>query len=151
MFRGDFLIRMGTWLLLVYKVPNEPSARRVYVWRKLKALGAILLHDAIWVLPATSQTREKLQWLATEIQDMEGEATLWEAQQVFTGPSADLTYQFSEQVNVIYRKILAALEHEDADLAALSKQYQQAKVQDYFRSELGEQVHKTLINRRGSA
>jgi hypothetical protein len=35
------------WILLVYKIPNEPSAGRVFVWRKLKKLGAILLHDAV--------------------------------------------------------------------------------------------------------
>ena len=63
---------MTTWLLFTYKVPNQPSARRVYVWRKLKGLGAILLHETAWVLPDTNYTREKLQWLATEVKDMEG-------------------------------------------------------------------------------
>ena len=72
---------MNTWLLLIYKVPNEPSAARVYVWRKLKSLGALLLHDSAWVLPATARTREKLQWLTTEIIERGGEAMLWEAQQ----------------------------------------------------------------------
>ena len=28
------------WLLLVHKIPREPTAGRVYVWRKLKQLGA---------------------------------------------------------------------------------------------------------------
>lgn len=63
---------MNQWLLLVYKVPNEPSARRVYVWRKLKRLAALLLHDTVWILPATAYTREQFQWLAAEILEMEG-------------------------------------------------------------------------------
>lgn len=140
---------MKNWLLLIYKVPNEPSARRVYVWRKLKRLGAILLHDAVWVLPARPHTREKLQWLATEIKDMEGEATLWEAQEVFIGQDADLMRLFTEQVDSVYQEILANLEHDNADLGALSKQYQQAILLDYFRSELGQHVRQALINRRG--
>ncbi|HEV2458330.1 MAG TPA: Chromate resistance protein ChrB, partial [Ktedonobacterales bacterium] len=70
---------MHQWVLLVYKVPPEPSARRVYVWRKLKRLGAILLHDAVWVLPATPATREQFQWLATEIEELAGSALVWEA------------------------------------------------------------------------
>ena len=37
-----------SWALLHYKIPPEPTARRVFVWRKLKRLGAILLHDAIF-------------------------------------------------------------------------------------------------------
>lgn len=142
---------MTTWLLFTYKVPNEPSKRRVYVWRKLKGLGALLLHDAVWVLPDTPHTREKLQWLTTEVLEMEGgSATLWQAQQVFTGQDMDLSQQFIEQVNTVYREILAELEHPTADLAALAKRYQQTKRQDYFHSELGETVRQTLIDLRGS-
>ena len=141
---------MTTWLLFTYKVPNEPSARRVYVWRKLKGLGAILLHDTAWVLPDTSHTREKLQWLATEVRDMQGgKATLWEAQEVFTGEEANLPQQFIEQVEAIYREILVELEKPDADLAVLAKRYQQARMQDYFQSDLGEQVRRLLVERRG--
>ncbi len=141
---------MTNWLLLLYSVPNEPSARRVYVWRKLKGLGALLVHDSAWVLPATPHTREKLQWLATEIKDMEGGAAmLWEAQQVFTGQEDTLVRQFTEQVEGIYRTILANLDKDDADLVALSRQYQQAKSQDYFHSALGEQVREALVQQRG--
>ncbi|MBI4631856.1 MAG: ChrB protein, partial [Chloroflexi bacterium] len=58
-----------TWLLFHYKVPPHPTARRVYVWRKLQRLGALTLHDSVWVLPNTPRTREQFQWLATEIQE----------------------------------------------------------------------------------
>ena len=27
------------WLILIYRLPREPSRHRVAVWRKLKALG----------------------------------------------------------------------------------------------------------------
>ena len=37
----------STWLLLAYKVPRDPSASRVRVWRKLKRLGAVALQDAL--------------------------------------------------------------------------------------------------------
>lgn len=142
---------MNTWLLLIYKVPNEPSARRVYVWRKLKGMGAMLLQDSAWVLPTNSRTREKMQWLATEIRDMEGGvATLWEAQEVFTGQSTDLVQQFTAQVDAIYKEILGQLDKDDPDLAALSKQYQQAASQDYFQSTLGQQVRAALLKRRGA-
>ena len=142
---------MNTWLLLIYKVPNEPSARRVYVWRKLKGMGAILLQDSAWVLPANSRTRERMQWLATEIRDMEGGmVTLWEAQEVFTGQGADLVQQFMAQVENTYQEILSQLEQADPDLAMLSKQYQQASAQDYFQSTLGLQVREALLKRRGA-
>lgn len=141
---------MTQWLLFTYKVPNEPSARRVYVWRKLKELGAISLHDSLWVLPDRPPTREKLQWLTTEVREMEGgDATLWVAQQVFTGQDGDLTRAFIEQAEVRYREILAELDRADADVAALAKRFQHIQRQDYFHAPLGEQVRQTLIDRRG--
>src|SRR5829696_8821454 len=75
----------GTWLLLLYKVPPEPTANRVSVWRKLKRLGAILLHDAVWVLPPSPRTREELQWLTAEIRERGGDALLWEASLCLNG------------------------------------------------------------------
>ncbi len=140
---------MNTWLLFIYKVPNEPSARRVYVWRKLKAMGAIVLHDSVWVLPLTSRTREKLQWLAGEIEQMQGgDALLWESKQIFTGQEVDLVRQFTEQVDTLYKDILVQLQRKNPDLAALSRQYQFANAQDYFQSELGAKVYETLIGLR---
>jgi hypothetical protein len=139
---------VNTWLLFTYKVPNEPSARRVFVWRKLKGMGAILLLDAAWVLPANARTREKLQWLASEVQDMDGEAVLWEAKQLFTGQEIDLIQQFKNQVDALYKNILLQLEEENADLTALAREYQHAGLQDYFHSELGRQVRQALDEKR---
>lgn len=139
---------MSSWLLLIYKVPSEPSARRVYVWRKLKRLGALLLHDAAWVLPATVRTTEQLQWLATEIHEMNGEALLWEATQLLDGEGAGLQKQFMAQVESDYREILTALDQPSPDLATLSQRFQQSRTVDYFNSPLGEQVRAVLIERK---
>lgn len=70
---------LNSWLLFLYKVPHEPSSRRVYVWRKLKRLGAVLLHDAVWVLPMTSRGLEQLQILSAEIAQRGGDSSVWEA------------------------------------------------------------------------
>src|SRR5262249_30542969 len=99
--------RVHQWALLLYKVPPEPTARRVYVWRKLKRLGAILLHDAVWVLPATPYTREQYQWLAAEIEEMEGSAMVWEARLSLDEQDSALVERFLAQAEVGYREILA--------------------------------------------
>jgi hypothetical protein len=137
------------WLLLVYKVPSEPSARRVYVWRKLKRLGAILLHDAVWVLPHTDYTQEQFQWLAVEIGEMGGEALVWSATQVLAIQEDSLHQQFLALVDASYQEILTVLEDVEADINALAKQYQQTKRQDYFHSPLGDVVKQKLVERRG--
>jgi len=131
-------------MLLVYKVPNEPTASRVYVWRKLKRLGALLLHDAVWVLPATPHTREQLRWLASEIGELEGEASVWESR-LMPGPEEDaLVGQFRAAVEGQYQEILDALRRKSADVAGLSRRYQQVRSQDYFNSELGQRARDAL-------
>lgn len=139
----------STWLLLVYTVPREPSASRVYVWRKLKRLGAIMLQDAVWLMPATSVTREQLQWLAAEIKELHGTAMLWESKVTLAGQEQDLIRRFDSELHASYRKLLAALKSPKADLPALSRRYLQLQTQDHFHSELGRKVRAALIARRG--
>ena len=139
------------WLLLLYKIPREPTVGRVSVWRKLKRLGAILLHDAVWVLPPSPRTREEFQWLVAEIQERGGDAMLWEASLCLDGRDEALVRQFVAQVDAVYSEILNDLQHPDPDLGTLSKRYQQARLQDYFRSPLGEQVRQTLLADGGRA
>ena len=138
-----------SWVLLVYRIPREPTASRATVWRKLKRLGALLLHDAVWVLPATPWTREQFQWLAVEIGELGGEAHLWESRLLLNGQEEALVRQFQARVDATYQEILDELEREDADLVALSRKYQQVRAQDYFHSELGRQVRERLIRARG--
>ena len=137
------------WLLLLYKVPREPTVGRVTVWRKLKRLGAILLHDAVWVLPPSPRAQEEFQWLVAEIHERGGDAMLWEASLCLDGRDEELVRQFVAQVDAVYAEILAELERTDADLAAVSKRYQQARLQDYFRSPLGERVRQALLSAGG--
>lgn len=142
---------MRSWVFLLYKIPPEPSAPRVHVWRKLKRLGAILLHDAVWVLPATPYAVEQLQWLAQEILELDGTATVWEAQASLAGQDAALVRQFAAQADAAYREIQTELERPDADLAALSRRYRQVQAHDYFPSGLGEQVRHALEHARGTS
>ena len=140
---------MTTWLLLHYKLPNKPSALRVYTWRKLKRLGAILLHEAVWVLPDLSRTAEQVQWLTAEIREMGGEAYSWRANTVFGESDEAITEQFNQQVDVIYSELLKKLEKPRADLQEISRQYQQTAAQDFFHSQLGLLVREKLTAKRG--
>jgi hypothetical protein len=137
------------WVLLVYKIPREPTSSRATIWRKLKRLGALLLHDAVWVLPATPWTREQFQWLAVEIGELEGEAYLWESHLLLNGQADALALQFQARVDAVYQEILNEVERDDADLVALSRKYQQVRAQDYFHSDLGIHVRERLMSARG--
>ena len=140
---------MITWLLLHYKLPNKPSALRVYTWRKLKRLGAILLHDAVWILPDQPRTAEQIQWLTAEIQEMGGEAYSWRANTILGQADESIMQQFNEQVYKVYSDLLKKLEKTKADLLEISAQYRQAASQDFFHSELGLRVREKLTSKRG--
>jgi len=134
---------------MTYKVPREPTAGRVYVWRKMKQLGAVAIQDAVWVLPATARTQEQFQWLATEITELGGEATFWLADMLYESGDQSLRQHFELPVAQEYREILAALKRKDRDLTELSKRYQQALTQDYFQIELGRRTRDRLLAARG--
>ena len=137
------------WLILHYKLPAQPSALRVYVWRKLKRLGAILLNDAVWVLPDTPRTAEQMQWLSTEIQEMQGDVNLWRSNLLIGKTEESLITEFTEQVDKEYAVLLKKLSKKNPDISELSRQYQQITGKDYFHSEVGKQVKEKLLERRG--
>ncbi len=137
------------WLLITYQLPSKPSARRVYIWRKLKRLGAIPIFEAVWVLPDTPRTHEQFQWLAAEIQEMGGEAMFWKAQSELSGQEEALVIQFTKQIDVAYQVMLTRFEQPDTDLTALAQEYQQIQQRDYFHSRIGQQVRKRFLAARG--
>ncbi|MGO8959573.1 MAG: Chromate resistance protein ChrB [Streptosporangiaceae bacterium] len=70
--RGD----SPRWLLLVYRVPSEPSRLRATVWRRIKSLGAIYLQSSAAALPFSVSAERALRRLRSEILDMSGTAAL---------------------------------------------------------------------------
>src|SRR5512141_344873 len=122
---------MTHWLLLHYALAAKPSAPRVYIWRKLKALGAVLLQNAIWVLPDTERTAEHFRWLVTEVQEIGGEASLWRSNLLLGIEESSLVQQFVAQVDAEYNARLKRLGQKNADHAEISRQYQQITKEDY--------------------
>jgi hypothetical protein len=39
------------WLVLVIRIPAEPSRHRVAVWRELRRIGALSLGQGVWAVP----------------------------------------------------------------------------------------------------
>jgi hypothetical protein len=66
----------GGWLLLIYRIPSEPSRLRSAAWRRIKSLGAIYLQNSAAALPASVGAERSLRKLRSEILDMGGTAVL---------------------------------------------------------------------------
>ncbi len=140
---------MTDWLLLHYKLPNKPTALRVYIWRKMKRIGAILLHDSVWVLPDLPRTAEQIRWLTAEIQEMGGESHSWRAPTLLGEKDDAIKQLFNEQVDAAYAEILKRIKKSRPDLQEISRQYQQIASQDFFHSKLGQTVRKKLTIKHG--
>lgn len=64
------------WLVLVYRVPSEPTRLRAAVWRRLKTLGAVYLQNSVAALPESPAAERALRTLRAEIGEMGGSAVL---------------------------------------------------------------------------
>ena len=73
------------WLLLIYKVPQDPTRFRTYFWRQMRTLGALSLQQMVCLLPKTPELDGKFQRLAYKIEEFGGEANLL----TFTSPSKE--------------------------------------------------------------
>jgi hypothetical protein len=60
------------WLLLVTNLPGQKQTLRMRIWRALKAAGAGLLRDGVYVLPETPDSRQMLEEQAREIRSVAG-------------------------------------------------------------------------------
>jgi len=92
------------WLLLIYRVPPEPTRLRSTVWRRIKSLGAIYLQNSVAALPASPAAERSLRRLRKEITDMSGTAMLISAA-VLAG-EADVRGAFQAARNAEYEEIV---------------------------------------------
>jgi len=92
------------WLLLIYRVPPEPTRLRSTVWRRIKSLGAIYLQNSVAALPASTANERALRKLRREITDMSGTAMLMSAA-VLAG-EAEVRASFQTARNDEYEEIV---------------------------------------------
>jgi hypothetical protein len=135
------------WVLLVYRIPREPSRHRVAVWRKLRDLGALYLQDGVAALPEDAVTREQLEWLQLRVREAGGEATLWEARPGTLAEEGELVRTFRASREEAYRAIIAEAERIRRkaqmgggtlleQLGNLEREFRAERRRDYFRSPL---------------
>ena len=145
------------WVLLVYKLPREPSRHRVAVWRKLRDLGALYLQDGVAALPEDAVTREQLEWLQLRVREAGGRATLWEALPNTVAENKNLVKAFRAAREEGYGKVTEGAERirRKADLggdrtalleelAKIEREFRAERRRDYFRSPLRTEAAEAL-------
>jgi hypothetical protein len=129
-----------TWVLLAYRLPREPSTPRSALWRKLRRLGAAQLLDGLAALPMDARNREQLEWLAGEVIEAGGEATIWIGELASARQERELATRMAEAVADDYAAVIAEATAAGADatgqrrrtLARLRRELRRIRARDYF-------------------
>jgi hypothetical protein len=119
-------------VLLAYRIPREPSTPRITVWRKLRRLGAAQVLDGLVALPADARTRERLEWVAADVLDAGGEATVWVARLASARQERELAAAMAAAVTEEYRVVLASA-HEAQQAGAASRRRSLARLRRELR------------------
>ena len=153
------------WLLLTYKVPPEPGARRVALWRRVKAMGAVYLQNGVCLLPKTDAHVRQLKMIENDVAEMDGEAVILETVALdksqeekvvdrfkadrdeqyreFIGRCADFEKEIAKEFS-INKFTYAELEEEDTDLKKLQGWLEKIKKLDFYGASLASEAEKKL-------
>jgi hypothetical protein len=148
----------GSWLFLLFNLPAKQSSDRVKVWRRLKKFGAIQLKTSTYVLPDEPVHYERFQWLAKEIVDTGGEATLVRVKDIEGMPHAAIVALFNEArardydelfepLNLLIKDNKARKQSPETfsnQLQKLRQRFQEIRDIDYFQSSRGEDLQRLL-------
>jgi hypothetical protein len=125
------VVAKSDWVLLAYRVPREPSAPRIAIWRRLKRLGVSQLLDGLVALPADAQTREQLDWVADEVISAGGTATVWVGRPVGSKNEREIVAAMKEAITTEYRKIL-----DDVEAARMAPEIERRRIVARLRREV---------------
>jgi hypothetical protein len=93
------------WLALLHQLPAKPPYLRVKVGRRLQAIGAVPLKNAVHVLPKQDEAARVFAELAEEIRMSGGEAILIEARLIAGQSDAELRAEFDAIRDADYDEI----------------------------------------------
>lgn len=153
------------WLLLTYKVPPEPAAKRVALWRKLKGMGAVYLQNGVCLLPKTDDHVRRLKMLENDISEAKGESVILEtvaldaAQETkvltrFKAERDDAYEEFIDKCNDFEREVAkevtanhftyAELEENDLDLKKLQGWLTKIQKLDFYGADRAAEAEARL-------
>jgi hypothetical protein len=145
------------WVLLAYRLPREPSTPRITIWRKLRRLGASQLVDGLVALPADARTKEQLEWVADEVLEAGGEATVWLGRPGSAADERRIAAKMSRAVAEEYRAVIVDAKRIEGDpprrsVSRLQRELQRIDRRCFFTPPEREEAHvavRTLAARLG--
>lgn len=142
---------------MTYKVPPEPAAKRIALWRRLKGMGAVYLQNGVCLLPQTDEHMRKLKMLENDATEMGGETILLSTTSLDKNQETKVIARFKADRDDQYREFLgkcdafeteiakeiakqkytyAELEEEDNDLKKLQNWLEKIQNLDFYNASL---------------
>lgn len=104
------------WVLLLVRLPAEPSRHRVAVWRELRKVGALSLGQGVWAMPDVPVFAPGLARAVELAEQSGGEATVLEASGRSAADGARLRAMFDAARQADWTEFLADCAKYEAEL-----------------------------------
>jgi len=153
------------WVLLVYRLPGEPSRHRVAVWRELRRAGAVSLQQATWAVPAREDFIDAVARAVDLVERADGDAIVLDAiprgdemaarlEAMFTAEREQEWAEFLAECNKFDEEIdkeirtkkftAAELDEEEQNLERLRRWYRELRLRDVFGSASRPEAERRL-------
>lgn len=136
-----------TWLTLILSLPTENATARMRAWRALKACGAAVLRDGVYLLPAREPCRAALAGIAEDVRGNGGSAFLLDTdgEEVGGFPALfDRSAEFGELLAAIARNQVVLSADTLRQARKLRRGFGQLAAIDFFPGEAQRQAAAAL-------
>jgi hypothetical protein len=121
-----------SWLLLNYKIPPEPAAKRMAVWRRLKGMGAVYIQNGVCLLPRTADHIRRLKMIENDVAEAKGECVILETVALDRGQEEKVVARFKADRDDAYGEFLDKCDDFEREVA------KEVKAQHFTFAELEE-------------
>jgi hypothetical protein len=153
------------WLLVLSQLPSSPSSVRVMVWRRMKAAGAISLHNGVWALPYSNKNQQFVNEIVSYLNIHGGSASIFNAKANSPDIESALLENFNKNINLDYVEFIdkckdflieieteigqqkftfAELDENEAEFHKLVSWLRKIRARDNFENEKAHDAVRTL-------
>jgi hypothetical protein len=153
------------WVVMVVRMPAEPSRHRVAVWRELRRIGALSLGQGTWAVPDVPAFADGMRRAVELAERGNGDVVVLDAHGRSDNDADRLALLFSDERRAEWQEFvadcakfeaeidkelaarkltLAELEEEEQSLERLRRWYRELKTRDVFGSREGAEAEQRL-------
>ena len=148
------------WWVFAFYLPTRPAYARVKVWRRLQNIGAASFKNALYLLPATADALEDLEWTLREVDEAGGQGVIFRATAVeglsdgelaalFDAARQEQYGEIAEQIKGYLATVVRARDRASEDdvarvLLRFRERLDAVESIDFFQASGREQAHAQL-------